>query len=167
MWAVQRFAYSIHGVGLFSPRLFISFIKGRKSCGYYALVGKNILTKKRIYPWFLIIHSNGNKEAQKIQNDRTELSLLFCWRKKRSIHSHFSLSQICRAVKSGLEEWGFSKNGAKECSRGSEAPIIKPSCCRLCHLVCSAVSHLWQCRLLSLLAILGPKRITTNRNVHL
>ena len=39
---------------------------------------KNILTKKRIYPWFLIIHSNGNKEAQKIQNDRTELSLLFC-----------------------------------------------------------------------------------------
>lgn len=43
--------------------------------------------KKRIYPWFLIIHPNGNKEAQKIQNDRIELSFLFFLRKKRSIHS--------------------------------------------------------------------------------
>lgn len=154
--------------GVVFPTLVYIIHQGEEKLWILCIGGKkNILTKKRIYPWFLIIHSNGNKEAQKIQNDGVELSLLFCWRKKRSIHSHFSLSQICPAVKSGLEEWGSSKNGAKQCARGSEAPIIKPSCRRLCHLVCLAVSHLWQCRLLSPLAILGPKRITTNCNVHL
>lgn len=64
------------------------------ACLYHSLKGKNVrdivcqwikrsnLTKKRVYLQLLIIHANGNKEPQIIQNDRTELSFLFCLRKK-------------------------------------------------------------------------------------
>lgn len=67
---------------------------------------------------------------------------------QRNIHSHFSLSQFCHAVKSGLEEWGFSKNGAKEGSRGPESPIIRPFYNCLCHRLALLSHVLTSCRLL-------------------
>lgn len=48
---------------------------------------RSILTKKRVYPQLLIIHTSGNKEAQITQNDRIELSFPFCLKRKSENHT--------------------------------------------------------------------------------
>lgn len=81
------FASLIHGVGSFSCACLYHLQREAGAMDIMLQWKRSVLIKKRVYPQLLIIHANRNKEAQVIQNDRLELSFLFCLSRKSENHA--------------------------------------------------------------------------------
>lgn len=132
MWVVQGFSGHV-GFFSFNPYLFISFMgAGGGSYEYYTSMGKNLM-KKRAYPQLLITHRR-NKEALTTQNDGTELSFLFCLRKKSELYTLISPFPVLSRCHKGLGKMEIQREWDKGGFIAPDSPWRPPPTAAVSHL---------------------------------